>query len=139
MLASDVAVELADAEEKERELQTALIDAEAAVLHSTDSVTSSAKQLQDAERAASRAEQELIETRARADSATRKRDELRAGAERALGDLEACQRQTTGMDVEAAGIALEKARQALADLPSVPDVTPEARAHADREPGETEA
>jgi hypothetical protein len=130
-LASDAASEFASAEDEERRLYAALRDAEAEVPQTTHDVSASAQELRDAGQAAGRAEEELADMRERASAATAKRDGLKASAERAGGELEACERQTLGMNVEQAAGELAKARQALAELHPVPEVTPEQLGHAE--------
>jgi hypothetical protein len=130
-LASDIAAELVSAEDEGRQLSAALRDAEAEAPKTIGHVSPSAQGLRDAAEAAARAERELTDMRARADAATAKRDRLRASAERARGELEASERQTLGMNVEQAAGELAKARQELAELHPVLEVTPEQLGHAE--------
>lgn len=134
-LASDAATEFANAEREERTLCAALRDAEAEVPPAAHDASPSAQELRDAGQAAARAEEELALMRERAAAATGKRDRLTANAERARGELEACERQTLGMDLEQAAGLLAKSRQALADLHPVPEVTPEQLERAELELG----
>ncbi|MEO8594635.1 MAG: AAA family ATPase [Candidatus Solibacter sp.] len=119
--------ELESAEQEERRIHAALSAAEG---EGAAPNSDTAEELRDAELGAARAGQELTGTRTLAVAATARRDELRARAERARGDLEASGRQLLGMDVEAAEHALAKARQALADLPPAPEVTADQLLHA---------
>jgi hypothetical protein len=130
-LGSDAAAELLRAEDEECRLSAALRDAEAEVPHTIGHASPQAQELQDAAQAAARAEQELTDLRARADAATATRDGLRASAERARGEFEAFERQTRGINAEQAAGELAKARQALAELHPVPEVTPEQLRHAE--------
>ncbi len=130
-LTSDPASEFASAEDEERRLYAALRDAEAEVPQTTHDVSPSAQEVRDAGQAAGRAEEELADMRQRAAAATAKRDGLKASAERARGEFEACERQTLGLDLEQVAGELTKARQALAESHPVPDVTPEQIGHAE--------
>lgn len=130
-LLSDAAAELVSAEDEERRVSAALGDADAEVPQTIGHVSPSEQELRDAVEAAARAEHELTDMRARADAATAKRDRLRASAERAQGEFEASERQTLGMNVEQPAGELAKARQALAELHPVPEVTPEQLGHAE--------
>jgi hypothetical protein len=129
-LAFDAAAELVSAEDEVGRFSAALRGAEAEAPLTIGHVFPSAE-LRDAEQAAGRAEQELTDMRARADVATAKRDQLRANAERARGELEASERQMLGMDVGEAAGELAKARQALAELHPVAEVTREQLGHAE--------
>jgi hypothetical protein len=131
MLASDFpsgpAAELASAAEEERRLHAALSDAEG---EGSQPENDTAQELRNAEMSAARAERELTDAKASADAATATRDQLRGRAERVRGDLEASERQVSGMDVEGAKQALAKARRTLAELEPVPEVTAEQLQHA---------
>jgi hypothetical protein len=138
--ACGAASELAQAEEEEGRLHSALRGVEAETAPHGNRASPSAEALRDAEQAAVRAEEELGRLKERAAAATVKRDELRGRVERTRGDLEASERQTQGMDLEEAGRALAGAREALDGLAAGPAVTAEqlaaaVRALADREEG----
>jgi hypothetical protein len=122
-----VAADLESAESEERRLNQALLEAEAEVPQPNGDA---ARELGEADLAAARAEHELAGVRTLTEAATARRDELRGRADRALGDLEASQRQMLGMDIQAAEHALTKARHSLAELNPAPEVTADQFRHA---------
>jgi hypothetical protein len=123
-LVSGAAEELASAEGEERRLGVELRDAESEAVKRSDGGPASARELRDAEEAARVAGQALAELRAQADRLTVRRDDLRAVAERARGELEASERQALGMDLPTVQNNLATAREALAVLEPVAGVLP---------------
>jgi DNA repair exonuclease SbcCD ATPase subunit len=123
-VASDASAELKSAEQEESRLAAILRETEAET-QPINQVSASTQELEDAVQTAAQSEQALTDTRARAEAATAERDRLRGSAERARGEFEACERVTVGLDLEQAERELAEARQALADLHPVPEVTPD--------------